>query len=84
MDHDLTAGLTVAVPAGEAMLLDLREMSLPEPERRRVGSWVRAELGALLEGLPAGTSVVLVDRVCDLLYDLDDLLELDTLDSISS
>jgi hypothetical protein len=72
--HDMTIPLTIAVPPGEALLLELRGFGLPERERREVGSWVRKELDALLEGLPSGTPVALVDRVCDLLHDLDDLL----------
>jgi hypothetical protein len=84
VNHDYTIPLTVPVPAGEAMLLDLRDMGLPEPERQRVSVWMRTQLSALLEELPAGVPVVLVDRVCELLHDLDDLLEVDTLDSISS
>lgn len=74
MDHDLTAPLTVPVPGGEALLLDLRGCGLVEEERLGVEREVRARLEAMLDALPAETPVMLVDRVCELLGDLDGLL----------
>ena len=84
MNHDFTIPLTVPVPPGEALLLDLRDMGLPDRERHEMSSWLQAELSALLEKLPTGAPIVLVDRVCELLHDVDALLEVNTSDIISS
>jgi len=78
LTDDLTVPLTHVVPEGEAALLDAFRLqpSLSIEERWVVEDVVRLSLLGLLERLPVGTPEAVVDRVCDLLADVKDLLGL--------
>lgn len=80
MNHDLTVPLTEPVPTGEALLLDQFRSStgLTEHERHGVETLVTDGLTTLLERLPCGTPERLIDRICDLLSDIGNLLSDDT------
>lgn len=77
MDTGFTMPLTVAVPVGEFLLFEgCRGLRLPVEECALVHDDVVATLTGLLDRLPAGTPEVLVDRLCDVLADVGDFLEM--------
>lgn len=76
MPDDLTVPLTHPVPAGEALLLEAcREVRLPPEVRCGLRDEVIGAVAGLLGRLPAGTPEPLVDRLVDLLHEVDDLLD---------